>query len=68
MARVQDRGEIADHRADLCSLGVVLYELLSGRLPFTLPTVMSVLTGISVDQRTPPQPIRARLAAACVDW
>jgi serine/threonine protein kinase len=43
IAPEQVRGEAMDHRGDLYSVGVMMYELLTGRLPFNGATGMDVL-------------------------
>ena len=43
MAPEQLRGEKADHRADIFSFGVLLYELLGGRRPFQGDTAASTM-------------------------
>jgi|GEM_PF-1984010 len=51
MAPEQARGEAVDHRADLFSLGTVLYSLCTGRVPFQADTAVAVL--YNVCQETP---------------
>ncbi|MBA2292351.1 MAG: serine/threonine protein kinase [Gemmatimonadales bacterium] len=43
MAPERVAGEVGDGRADLYSLGVVAYQLLSGKLPFDAPQASAVL-------------------------
>ncbi len=60
MAPEQAAGELAEARSDLFSLGVILYEMISGRCPFNARTVTALLVQISGKD---PQPIR-KLAPA----
>jgi hypothetical protein len=55
MAPEQARGEAVDPRADLFSLGSVLYALCTGRAPFRASGTMAVLKRVCEDA---PRPIR----------
>jgi eukaryotic-like serine/threonine-protein kinase len=50
----QAQGEPADFRSDLYSLGVVLFESFTGKLPFTGDTVMKIV--LAHIQTPPPRP------------
>jgi eukaryotic-like serine/threonine-protein kinase len=57
----QARGAAVDQRSDLYSMGIVLYEMLTGRLPFTGDTPVEIAMRHLSDPPRPPSTIRPEI-------
>jgi serine/threonine-protein kinase len=61
MSPEQARGDAVDERADIWSLGVVLYEMIAGCSPFVAGTSNEIISGILSREPTPPLARYSRL-------
>jgi serine/threonine-protein kinase len=58
LAPEQARGEAVDHRVDLWGMGVLLYESLTGQLPYRADNYNKLLVTILTTRPTPPRDVR----------
>src|SRR5262249_49319049 len=64
MSPEQARGNAVDGRADLFSLGVVLYRMTVGREPFSGVDMLAVLSSLAMDHPTEPMQVNAAIPSA----
>ncbi len=64
MSPEQVREQVCTHQSDMFSLGIVLYELLTGRNPFTGDSDFTTMYKITAETPPPPSLLRPELPAA----
>ena len=70
MSPEQGRGEVLDARSDLYSVGIILYQMLAGRVPFDAESALGIVLKHVTEDPVPPSRLRpeadAALEAVCL--
>ena len=66
MAPEQIKGDAVDGRCDVYALGCMIYEMVTGRLPFEAPTIMAMLSKHLIEAPVPPSQRRPDLGLPAV--
>jgi serine/threonine-protein kinase len=61
MSPEQARGQSLDNRSDLYSLGVLVYQLVTGQLPFNADSPIGIVTKHIIEQPVPPSQVAPQL-------
>jgi len=64
MSPEQGRGELIDGRSDLYSVGVILFQLITGQLPFDAPSPIGLVVKHQTELPPPPSSLREGIGAA----
>jgi eukaryotic-like serine/threonine-protein kinase len=67
MSPEQTRGLALDRRSDIFSLGSVLYEAITGQIPFTGPSTLAILHDIATGTPAPPSTLQPGLPRSLDD-